>query len=101
MRNKNLNEEIHRQCLTIEEAAFMLRVSQNTFLRRFVATEKIYPIIFDEDQGDQFLFDIDDLRILVKKSRKQFRPGELGKIIRERSKKAKKSNADGYNQEKN
>lgn len=69
MRNKNLNTEIHRQTLTIEEAAFMLRVGDKTFIRRFVATKKILPVVFDDEQGNEVLFDIDDVRMLSKQAR--------------------------------
>ncbi len=69
MRNKNLKTEIYRQALTIQEAAFMYKVGEKSFVRRFVATKKIMPVVYDEEQGNDILFDYDDVKQLTKNAR--------------------------------
>jgi|GEM_PF-4859545 len=85
MKNKNLIQTIERQALTTEEAAFMIRVSNSTFYRRFVIKQKIFPVIYDEEQGD-FLYDKDDVINLVKSSRRKFTEDELREFYKNRSK---------------
>lgn len=68
MKNKNLNPEIHRQALTAEEAAFVTRISENDFVKRFVASKKIKPVCYDDKHGE-FLYDKDDVIAIVKTSK--------------------------------
>lgn len=71
MVNRNLNKEITRQALTAEEAAFALHTDADEFVRRFVATKKILPVIYDAECKTP-LYDFDDVRMLIKTSRKEF-----------------------------
>lgn len=68
--NERFIKTVVREVYTIEEAAFAMHVGRNTFKERFVDTGKIVPVIYDEEQGDDLYFDVDDIKILIKKSKR-------------------------------
>lgn len=66
-------EPIEKQLLTMEEAANLLKVSRNTFMKRFVETKEIRVVFLDEHQ-DHFLFWIRDIEDLIAKKAKFWTP---------------------------
>ncbi|MCA0388517.1 MAG: helix-turn-helix domain-containing protein [Bacteroidetes bacterium] len=66
-------EPIEKQLLTMEEAANLLKVSRNTFMKRFVETKEIRVVFLDEHQ-DHFLFWIRDIEDLISKKAKYWTP---------------------------
>lgn len=71
-------EPIEKQLLTMEEAANLLKVSRNTFMKRFVETKEIRVVFLDEHQ-DHFLFWIRDIEDLIRKKARFWNP-EAAKI---------------------
>lgn len=58
--------QVQQRLLTKVEAANYLRVSENTFNRRF---SKIIPVVVLDDMQKDPLYDIRDLDILIDKSK--------------------------------
>jgi len=71
-------EPIEKQLLTMEEAANLLKVSRNTFMKSFVETKEIRVVFLDEHQ-DHFLFWIRDIEDLIRKKARFWTP-EAAKV---------------------
>jgi hypothetical protein len=67
---RTLNEVVEREVYTVKMAAFALGVSEKTFIKRFVATKKILPVVYDEEQGDTLYFAVEDVRAIVRASKR-------------------------------